>query len=270
MKAFSDHLIGYYTLFGNYTSGAHGYPTVPTLQHLWTVTLEEQFYIVWPIVLILLLRAKYKAFPWAMLGILLVSTLCLRLHFHSITRHPFLWTNTLTRLDPLVMGIALAFWRHKHPPKSGWLLPLIKATLGSGLVCAIAFAPLIETQSASVIWQFLSTAAGFTLILDAALPFGTNPISKILSSRVLVWLGKLTYGLYVYHILGLQLGGALVRRLHSFLSIDSPPVLVALNHLISLTLTITIAAISYRYFESYFLRLKGRFARVQSRPTSET
>jgi hypothetical protein len=67
-----DHLVPYYTLFGNFSVGLHGYPTVVTLRHLWTVTLEEQFYIVWPLVLSVLLRWHRTAMIWGVLGGLLL------------------------------------------------------------------------------------------------------------------------------------------------------------------------------------------------------
>jgi len=264
------HFLPYYTLFGNYSSGAHGYPGVPTLGHLWTVTLEEQFYIVWPVLLSLMLRLRRRAPLWGILALLLAGSIVLRLHLFDRAPHPYVWTNTLARLDPLIFGIVVALWRQTHSPKLGWLGPLLKLTLGVGCISAIALGPHIETQSQSIVWQFLAVAGGFALILDAVLPLGRNPLSWFLSRRPLVWLGKLTYGLYVYHIISLEAGGIIVQAVQRHWWADSPLMALLLRSLVSFAITVTIAAISYRFFESFFLRLKDKFSRVKSRPVDQT
>jgi peptidoglycan/LPS O-acetylase OafA/YrhL len=259
------HLLPYLTLFGNYSSGAHGYPNVGTLAHLWTVTLEEQFYIVWPLTLTLMLRLR-RAALWGLLPALLVGTVVLRVTLAGRAPHPYIWTNTLARLDPLLVGIAIALWRQHNPARPGWVRPAIKMALGVAAVTAISLGPPVETQSRNIAWQFLATAAGFGLILDAISCLEGNPIVWLLSRRPLVWLGKLTYGLYVYHVLGLQIGGVLVDILQRRGLATTPLLSLPLRSIISFLLTVGIAAVSYRLFESFFLRLKDRFSRVKSRP----
>jgi peptidoglycan/LPS O-acetylase OafA/YrhL len=268
-KLMKDHFLAYYTLFGNYSCGAHSYPSVWTLAHLWTVTLEEQFYIVWPLILSLMLRLR-RAALWGLIAALLVGTICLRLHYVGHSRHPFIWTNTLTRLDPLLMGIAIALWRRAHPPRPGWLIPMLKLALGVVAIVSISWGPGIETQSRNVVWQFFATAGGFALILDAVLPLGRNPISWVLSRQPLVWLGKLTYGLYVYHILGLQFGGMLVGWLQGHHWVEAQAAVLVSQSVVSFALTVAVAAISYRFFESFFLRMKDKMSRVKSRPVRDS
>jgi peptidoglycan/LPS O-acetylase OafA/YrhL len=74
----------------------------------------------------------------------------------------------------------------------------------------------------------------------------------------MLYLGKISYGLYVFHSVGLTLAGHLIfpHRL-------STPLLRAS---VGLPITIGLAAISYRYLEAPFLRLKERFTHIQSRP----
>jgi peptidoglycan/LPS O-acetylase OafA/YrhL len=263
-----DYALPYFTLFGNYAVGTKDIPRVLTLAVMWTVTLEEQFYIVWPLLFWALLRLR-RAVWWIVLGALLALSIGLRAYFHSRTVHPFLWTYTPARLDPLVMGIVVAVWRHSHPPRPGWIVPAIKLLLGGAAVCAIALAPGISSQSKAVVWQFLATAVGFAVILDAVLCLSKNPFSWLLARRPLVWLGKLTYGLYVYHMLGVQAAEPLTAALHPERWLKSTPATVLLRCAIALGLTITAAALSYRFFESYFLRLKDRFSRVKSRPVAK-
>jgi peptidoglycan/LPS O-acetylase OafA/YrhL len=260
-----DHGLAYFTLFGNFSMGVRGAPIVQTLAHMWTVTLEEQFYLAWPLILTLMLRVPRIAL-WLLLAALLAGTVLLRLHLVGGRPHPFIWTNTLSRLDPLVIGIAIALWRHLHPARAGWLLPTVKLALGSALVASIAWGPVIEAQARSITWQLLATAAGFGLILDGVIGPGRNPIAWLLSRRLLVWLGKLTYGLYVYHVLGLQIGAEILAFLQRRGLVTSWGASVELGLLLSLLVTVALAAESYRLFESFFLRLKDRFSRVKSRP----
>lgn len=262
------YFIPYVTLFGNFASGVHTYPPVATLAHLWTVTLEEQFYIAWPLILSLTLRAR-KYVLWILLSVLLAGTLLFRFRLIGATKHPYIWTHTLARLDPLVIGIAIAVWRHWRPARPGWLIPLIKVLAGWALVCSISYFPPIEAQTKHVIWVYLATAAGFGLILDGILSRERNPIAWILSRRPLVWLGKLTYGLYVYHMLGLTFGDELSLFLQGRRILTTPDSITVWRWILSLVFTIVIAAESYRVFESFFLKLKDRFARVQSRPVEE-
>jgi peptidoglycan/LPS O-acetylase OafA/YrhL len=262
------HLLPYLTLFGNFSSGSHWYPMVWTLAHLWTVTLEEQFYIVWPLILIFSLHFLGRKI-WVLLLLLLLGTIGLRLYFRGHTSHPFIWTHTLSRLDPLLMGIALALWRKSHPLHPGWLVPVIKFTLGIVTVWLVSMGPVIETQSSAVVWQFFATALGFVLILDAILSSNRNPLAWIFSGRPLVWLGKLTYGLYVYHILGIQFGSLLSDWVRPQRWIKSHEGVIVLRLSIAFALTVLIAAISYRFFESFFLRLKDKFSSVKSRPVGK-
>lgn len=255
---------GYFTFFGNYAVAAHGFPAVRTLAHLWTIALEEQFYVVWPALLILLLRLKRTTLIWVVLAALLCLTLALRAYLIPRTMHPAIWANTLSRLDPLVLGVALGFRRFGSPAQNRWPVICLKLLIGSGLVALIGQFPNIQLQSRYVSWQYLATAAGFTLILDASLSAQANPLAWCLSRRPFVWLGKRTYGLYVYHLLGVQFGYWIVDIVQRDLDIRSAIAALALRIVISLSLTVGLAALSYRYFESYFLRLKDRFSHVRS------
>jgi len=79
-----------------------------------------------------------------------------------------------------------------------------------------------------------------------------------LRNATLLYLGKISYGLYVLHEFSHL---SAIRLLHA-----STPGMVVAQSIVGLALTIVLAAASYRWLESPFLRLKERFAHVQSRP----
>jgi peptidoglycan/LPS O-acetylase OafA/YrhL len=96
----------------------------------------------------------------------------------------------------------------------------------------------------------LASAAVLLSVLGAQHGFFRN--------RTLLYLGKISYGLYVLHEFA---HFCAIRLVHA-----STPLMVLAQSLIGLALTILLAAASYRWLESPFLRLKERFAHVQSRP----
>ena len=106
------------------------------------------------------------------------------------------------------------------------------------------------------VWDFvLVWIAGVAVVAYPALRDGWA--RRVLSARPLVWLGRISYGLYMTHELGLWAARRLAGR--SWAS-DLPTSLVALG------LTVALASGSYYGLERPFLRLKRRWTRVPSRP----
>lgn len=263
-QTIADHMLAYYTLFGNYSCGIHGYPKIWVLVHLWTVTLEEQFYILWPLLLKLAFHTRRRIVRWSVLPCLLALSIGLRCYYLTNTKHPFVYTNTLTHLEPLVLGIALAFWRFRHPPGVERHLPIVKLGAAGALIYSVSLGAPILTQPTSLLWQFPVLAAGFALILDSALALERNPVATFLSLPPLVWLGKLTYGLYVYHMAAGLLAYSALERIGRYVVIESLPWRFVILHGISIGFTVLAAALSFRFFESYFLRWKDKFSLVRS------
>jgi peptidoglycan/LPS O-acetylase OafA/YrhL len=104
--------------------------------------------------------------------------------------------------------------------------------------------------------------AGYPVVAlgAAALLLGVLSSAKVLSKSVLVYLGKISYGLYVYHVLGLMVSDYAVPHADSGLS------RYLVRDGIALSLTIAFAATSFRWLETPFLGVKQRFTHVLSRP----
>jgi len=110
--------------------------------------------------------------------------------------------------------------------------------------------------------QALATL-GCVLLLVAFLGVKTT-----LLPRWAIYLGRISYGLYVFHVFAIFLTDRLfIEFMASNLVVNSfkGPAFV-LKFIISLGLTIVMAAISYRYFEAPFLRMKKRYAVIDSQP----
>ena len=153
--------------------------------------------------------------------------------------HPAAWCNTLSRMQPIAVGAALAIMPVRPSRLLFWLGALVFVLAGAfgathGLVSVITY-PVIAFASGALI-------AGAPQIRWAPL----------------VYLGRISYGLYVFHALSLAL---LLRN-----SLVESTVEYALRVLGAFAFTIALAALSYRLLERPFLQMKERIAVVPSRP----
>jgi peptidoglycan/LPS O-acetylase OafA/YrhL len=143
--------------------------------------------------------------------------------------HPGVWTNTLARLDPIAGGALLAVWS-KQPHPRPWL-----AAVGlAGLLLMGGFA---DHAGWATVATYPLAALSAVTILYGVLGWGRR-------FRLPVYLGKISFGLYVFHAAAIEIAGPIA----------------------AFPLTIALAALSYRYLETPFLRLKQRFTLVGSRP----
>ncbi len=219
---------------------------------LWSVSLEEQFYLLWPA--FLSKAGQRKRLLYAVAAMLITATIArqLLLGFARAQHSPvFIASCTLTRLDPLALGIAAAVLLWKKQITFGWRFRLAFVLAGCGfwLVAGHAY----RLTRCFMLFGFPAIAVGASLIFLSALGSPFAP-------RWLRYLGKISYGLYVFHMLAIHLSvklwGGGVHNLRDFLG----------YWCLSLLMTVAMAVLSYRYFESPFLRLKERFTRVESRP----
>ena len=213
----------------------------PTLV-LWSVSIEEQFYFIWPILIVMAGVKRLRPIAIAMIIISSVARLCA---IHAGASWNMLWYATPLRLEPLAAGALIALAGNQQPK--------FNVTIRAGMLCAgIAIPVLCMVQWIDSKWfeaaRFPLATAGCSLIFLAVRGW----TSKFLTSRPLVYLGKISYGLYVFHALALAF---------------SPRINIGIPHtIVAFILTVIFAAVSYRWLELPFLRLKDRFAHIQSRP----
>ncbi len=241
----ANYLVAYLLLAGNWMTVLYGPPS-SFMSILWSVSIEEQFYLTWPLFLRWLTGRDLRAAPWVLIG----AAWAVRLYLASRPLHDStVWPNTLARLDVIGWGIGLAQWRL---PASLKTLPrplLFLAGVGLWLVAGHFFAPTPAFTVAGYPTMTLGSMLIFLSFLGADLTFPWW-----------TYLGKISYGLYVYHLLALTvirlwLGGQLGH-----------PAYFALYFISALAMTVALSAASYQWLEKPFLRLKNRFTLVASRP----
>ncbi len=214
-------ILPYALLAGNWWCAFAGFPA-SSFALLWSVSIEEQFYLAWPFIM-----SPRSAV--AMLGIASITRVVLAA---AGVVHPGVWCNTLARLDPIAGGALLSYALAGRTLElsNGKRIALMFAG-GTGFLWVGGFAP--HDRWTTVI-SYPIAAASALVILYASL-------GVPMKSRVLGYLGKISFGLYVFH-------AAVLRFMP--------------NMPVALLLTIGVAALSYRWLEMPFLRLKERFARV--------
>lgn len=249
------HTLGFLTVFANWTCAFFGYPH-SIAAPLWSISIEEQFYIIFPFLVMLFGVSRLKTLAFIFLGIALVSRLLLVI---LEVPHPGIWCNTFARLDPIAGGILLALsMRHRflEPITNNFKrISLIIFALFLYILAARYFEPAGPTS----ITLFSITAVASVLIIWAIItPRGIN--SK--KYTVLIYLGRISYGLYVFHMLGIKLADVILEN-----SSITGSMLTFGRAGIALTTTIILSIISYNLLEKPFLKLKKRFTFVESRPT---
>jgi peptidoglycan/LPS O-acetylase OafA/YrhL len=254
------HLHGWsFPLFlGNWTIALHGYSPSSVLNPLWTVSLEEQFYLTWPLIAFVVLRSRRGVLGIA--GLMLVaSTVCRVLTVVLRLQHPFMWAATITRLDPLAFGIILASTEGQRLISAlSRRAALASIVAGVLIFVTAALCGPIEKQRSVAIVQYTATAIASACLLTGALRH--EVVAKFLSHPGLRYLGKISYGLYAIHL-------AVISAMHRLVSTTRIPATIApaATLLLSLAIVILLGAFSYRYLETPFLRLKDRFSVVRSR-----
>jgi peptidoglycan/LPS O-acetylase OafA/YrhL len=248
------HVAAFLLLAGNWSIIAWGWPIPSIVGPLWTVSIEEQFYLAWPPIVRKLSRS---GIVWAAFGMLIISNVT---RITMVALHGGMnsvWCNTLARLDPIVAGILVAAALGGRLPKFNPLTRIAMVCCGIVPLALVAsYWHIHEPQRL----EWIPTLVGFPLVAIGCtlLMLGVLGIS-LRMPRALVYLGKISYGLYVYHALGNVLSGAIIRVHSSFLEL-------ALRPIAALAITILLAAASYAFLETPFLKLKQRFAHIRSRP----
>lgn len=235
--------------------------------HLWSLSVEEQFYILWPL-LIFLTPKKHlkKLFLVAIVaGPLFRAGISFLYKYHSL---PFMYSNyaivtyvlPFSHLDAFGLG---AFISRFQIPKARWqffvlllLLPVLgfaatyHSTGGWGDTTALGFAyPLAKDMKQ--VWGY--TYLDYVCVLFIYLVVKEKFLVGFLDKPFLSYLGKISYGLYVYHF-GLIW---FVRRIRDFgLSEQAAK---PLTLVISALLVYFIASLSYKYFEKPILDLKDKY-----------
>jgi peptidoglycan/LPS O-acetylase OafA/YrhL len=210
--------------------------------HFWSLAVEEHFYLLWPIA-IFCISTKHlnKVIGVCIIFILLLKYVMIQ---NRLSIHDF----TLTRMDQILMGSYLALLEIKGHFKPEATTRFLKISM---LIVPVALAIYMLGSHfffVKELFKYSLLGIMFSSLLAVILSLrSTSRINRFLSSRPLQYLGKISYGIYVWHVIALIF-------LHFFLLTKS----MIADIFISIALTLVFAHVSYFYFESHFIKLKDQ------------
>ncbi len=243
---------------------ANSFGTNPSLfmAHLWSISIEEQFYLFWPWFARYVPRRRIVVIPIIMLAVAFIA----RAISIPLNLHVPVWNNTFTRLDPIAVGILIALLP-RFNPRPALRLVLVIAGFASWQFAAYYCGLPFQVSTLKISMGYPAVALGSAAFILAAL--GAKSLrSGSAMARCLIYLGKISYGLYVYNMMAIFTATLLLYRgaLGMLEPGGHPPWTAWLVYVIfAFGLNVALAAVSYRWLEAPFLRLKERFTRVPSR-----
>lgn len=228
---------------------AHHQALVIDYTHLWSLAVEFQFYLLLPLLLIVL--AKVKAPPWSVAGVIGVVMACAWVRrvqlWSGPASFPLAYVSLDTRMDTLLWGVLVAL-----AVRQGWLDDRHRLALRALAVPAVAWIAwvVVGLDSRSPFayhWGLTISGLAHATLLAWVLLDGRTVVARVLASKPLTWLGARSYSIYLYHY---PLYFYASRHLGRFTSRER----VALV----LVAVVVLADLSYRLVERPAFRLKDR------------
>lgn len=233
------------------------HPEPAALEHTWSLSVEEQFYLIWPFLISAIPLRWGRIVTGAIIPLIsLMAALIIAGWFESTLAGSIIYMSVVTRMMSLSLGAFLAF-REMNGDKADGLRATLP--LGSGIFVLAA-----DNIGRAV---HLVPAGGFywsgALAGYALLSFGTIMLLLDADNRVVAWgraflslgplryIGRISYGLYLYHMLVLFLMGLAQYQVEKTGTTFT-------RAMTALFVTFAVAGLSYRYLESPLLRLKRR------------
>jgi peptidoglycan/LPS O-acetylase OafA/YrhL len=243
-------LIAYALLYStNWRMAFNWDPVLDPTAIIWSLSIEEQFYLVWPLLLFacLALRLRRKFIAVGLVGV--ITAICLHRNAllaegSNLTR---LYYGTDTRADALLVGCLTALVPFQRISRS-WLVSAV-AMISAGLFLYLTMVVKFMDE-----WLYrggftlIAVLAGLVIVVAATAP--PRPLSIALRWFPLRWFGKISYGLYLWHWLVIQ-----TTTLYYFGSLEPWA---------KLALAVGISAASYYLIEVRFNKLKTRFSSRRS------
>ncbi|MCX6396752.1 MAG: acyltransferase [Propionibacteriales bacterium] len=236
---------------------------VGNLGHTWSLAVEMQFYLVWPVVLLLLLRKRQRLVPWIVGGIVVSYALFVLQSSPNVVRFPIAYYVPWTRAFELLLGALVAVVIANRadeperasadgPPKGRWIGWAI--ALGFAVLLQTAWTISIYADQRVIIWQSPAAALLTVALLLHLERVRSAGVGSLLSWRPVAWVGKVSYAVYLFHY-------PVIMVLRNEFDMGT----AKLVFLLATAITLTLSALSWHFVEQPALRWK---ARLTGRPSA--
>jgi len=247
--------IWYWTYTSNWMIIFRGLPQQPLFFHFWSLAVEEQFYIVWPFLFLFLVR---KRNPAALMIALIVGSAVLR-NFGDNSNS---YLNTGTAAEPLLLGALITVLTKQNKIEQAYKYFVILA------ICSIITLAVIFFHDPGLHisnnWLFhvgysaIDLIWVYVLVLPALHKPMSRAVEKIFNAECLKWLGRYSYGIYVFHwlVLNLFIYKLVNELVNRGVNIQLAYFSVRIG---GIALILAVSFLSYNMYEKKFLRLKRYF-----------
>jgi peptidoglycan/LPS O-acetylase OafA/YrhL len=252
------YLLPFLALSGNWAFVAFGGIPTAAVSPLWSVSVEEQFYLIWPPIVARLSRRQMIYAAWSMILVGNITRVVILLYHPA--RPIALWANTFAHFDEIAAGILMAIYLRGRAPSISNLARM--ALVVGGAICIIFRGHIETVTNDSVSWG--TTLLGWPMVATSCSAILFGFIGLQVASPWFQYLGKISYGLYAYHMFSVLAVDQMLAMQHRVREHTLPH--LVLRWFLSFGLTIAVSAVSYSLLEKPFLKLKEKFTRVRSRP----
>lgn len=237
------YISNWYYVFQEHSYFTKFAPPSP-LQHMWSLAVEEQFYIIWPVIMLIALtfvKSKGKLAVFILL-LSVISAEAMAFMFTPDVDPSRVYFGTDTRAFSILLGAALAIiW--PSAKLSDNVTPELKKTLNiTGIVSLLALLVMmvfIQEDGSFLYYGGMYLASAVTAVLIAVIVHPASSISKLFSFKPLIWIGVRSYGIYIWHFPIIVLLGIAVKTE----SISGTKIAIAL------ILTFILSALSFSLVE---------------------
>jgi peptidoglycan/LPS O-acetylase OafA/YrhL len=262
----NGRLLAFLSLLGNWYLARFGSSDSP-VEALWSISLEEQFYLVWP------LLATLGGQTLLLSSLALLPIAWVTLYYHSgyqpspmgLEFDGTIWCSTTVQAQFFALGAITAIVLGGRSFPLPTTARVAAFALGFGVWLAASCLFRLPSYNQHLPGPVL--VAGYILISFGCLSLFLSFLGIALDHlpRRLIYLGKISFGLYVFHILFLVVAYFILRPFASHFDFYyGAAVLFFAKYIVAFVPTLLAAWLSYRYFERPFLALKRQFAVVPS------
>lgn len=218
------------------------------LVHFWSLAIEEQFYLIWPLVLIGAYKLGFnnKLIRRICVGLAVLSALAMVIMYNPNADPTRVYYGTDTRAFSLLIGAWLAYVWPWHNLESG-IAPLRKLSTkhfdiigGVSLGALILIMIFVDGLSPAMYYGVLFLTSLLSAAIIATLVVPDSQLAKVFAFKPLVWVGKRSYGMYLWHL-------PIILLLVSALNVNGDEIWFGI---LVIAIVIAVSALQYKYIEN--------------------